>query len=58
MSPKSIKINVNEMFIKPLRKNYTTNQTDVYHIDDIWSLHILDLKDYDPENNKKIIDMC
>ena len=28
------------------------NETDVYHIDDIWSLDILDLKDYGPENNK------
>ena len=26
--------------------------TDVYHIDDIWSLDILDLKDYGPENNR------
>ena len=32
--------------------NYTTNKTDVYHIDDIWSLDILNLKDYDPENNR------
>ena len=29
-----------------------TNKTDVYHIDDIWSLDILDLKDYGPENNR------
>ena len=26
--------------------------TDVYHIDDIWSLDILDLKDYDSVNNR------
>ena len=26
--------------------------TDVYHIDEIWSLDILDLKEYGPENNR------
>ena len=31
---------------------YATNKTDVYHIDDVWSLDILDLKDYGPENNR------
>ena len=31
---------------------YPTNKTDVYHIDDIWSLDILDLKDYGPKNNR------
>ena len=34
------------------QKNYATNKTDVYHIDDIWSLDILDLFDYRPENNR------
>ena len=28
------------------------NKTDVYYIDDTWSLDILDLKDYGPENNR------
>ena len=28
------------------------NKTDVYHIKEIWSLDILDLKDDGPENNK------
>ena len=32
--------------------NYTKNKADVHHIDDIWSLDILDLKDYNPENNR------
>ena len=27
-------------------------KTDVYHIDDIWSLDILDLKEYREENNR------
>ena len=43
---------MNEIFSKPPKKNYTTNKTDVYHIDDIWSLDNLDLKDYGPENNR------
>ena len=35
-----IKIFINEMYSKPPEKNYNTNKTDVYHIDDIWSLDI------------------
>ena len=52
MSQKNIKIFINEIYSKPPKKNYITNKTDVYYIDDIWSLDILDLKDYGPENNK------
>ena len=52
MTQKNIKIFINEIYSKPPRKYYPTNKTDVYHIDDIWSLDILDLKDYGPENNK------
>ena len=52
MTQKNIKIFINEIYSKPPRKNYPTNKTDVYHIDDIWSLDILDLKDYGPENNR------
>ena len=52
MSQKNIKIFINEIYSKPPRRNYPTNKTDVYHIDDIWSLDILDLKDYGPENNR------
>ena len=52
MTQKNIKIFINEIYSKPPKKNYTTNKTDVYHIDDIWSLDILDLKDYGPENNR------
>ena len=40
------------MYSKPPKNYYATNKTDVYHIDDIWSLDILDLKDYGPENNR------
>ena len=51
MTQKNIRINVNEIYSKPPKKNYITKKTDVYHIDDIWSLDILDLKDCGPERN-------
>ena len=52
MTQKNIKILINEIFSKPTKKNYATTKTDVYYIDDIWSLDILDLKDYGPQNNR------
>ena len=52
MTQKNIKIFINEVYSKPPKKYYPTNKTDVYFIDDIWSLDILDLKDYGPKNNK------
>ena len=52
MTQKNIKIFINEIYSKAPKKNYATNKTDVYHIDDIWSLDILDLKDYGPGNNR------
>ena len=52
MTQRNIKIFINEIYSKPPKRNYATNKTDVYHIDDIWSLYILDLKDYGPENNR------
>ena len=52
MTQKNIKIFINEIYSRGPKKNYATNKTDVYHIDDIWSLDILDLKDYGPENNR------
>ena len=52
MTQKHIKIFINEIYSKPPKKNYDTNKTDVYYIDDIWSLDILDLNDYGPENNR------
>ena len=53
MTQRNIKIFINEIYSKPPKKNYATNKTDVYYIDDIWSLDILDLKDYGSENNRK-----
>ena len=52
MTQKNIKIFINEIYSKPPKKFYATKKTDVYYIDDIWSLDILDLKDYGPENNR------
>ena len=52
MTQKNIKTFINEIYSKPPERNYVTNETDVYYIDEIWSLDILDLKDYGPENNK------
>ena len=51
MTQKNIKIFITEIYSKPPKKNSATNKTDVYHIDDIWSLDILELKDYSPESN-------
>ena len=52
MTQKNIKIFINEIYSKPPKKNYATNKTNVYYIDDTWSLDKLDLKNYGPENNK------
>ena len=52
MTQKNIKIFINEIYSKPPKKYYPTNKTDVYYIDDIWSLDILDLNDYGPKNNR------
>ena len=38
MTQKTIKLFIDEIYSKPPKKNYPTNKTDVYHIDDIWSL--------------------
>ena len=52
MTQKNNKKFINEIYSKPPKKYYPTNKTDVDHIDDIWSLDNLDLKDYGPENNR------
>ena len=52
MTQKNIKIFINEIYSRGAKTNYATNKTDVYHIDDTWSLDILDLKDYGPKNNR------
>ena len=52
MTQKNIKTFIIEIYSKPPKKYYPTNKTHVYPIDDTWSLDILDLKDYGPENNR------
>ena len=52
MTQKSITIFIDEIYSKPPGNNYPTNKTDVYHTDCVWSLIILHLKDYGPENNR------
>ena len=52
MTQKNIKIFINEIYSRGPKRNYDKNKTDVYHFDDTWSLDILDLKDYGPENNR------
>ena len=49
MTQKTIITFINEIYSKPPKKNYATNKSDVYHIDDLWNLDILD---YGPENNR------
>ena len=51
MTRKTIRIFIDENYSRTPKKNYPTNKTDVYHIDDFWSLDISDLKDYGPEKN-------
>ena len=43
---------IHEIYFKPAKKIYSTNKTDVHHINDISSLDILDLTNYGPENNR------
>ena len=52
MTQKNIKMFINELYSKPPLGYYATNKSDVYHIEDTWSLDILDLKDYGLENNR------
>ena len=52
MTQKAIKTIIDQICSKLPENIYSTNKTDVYQIDDIWSLVILDLKDYGPENNR------
>ena len=52
MTQKPVKMFINEFYSKGPKHNYATNETDVYHIADIWSLDIFDLKGYGPEKNR------
>ena len=52
MTQKDIKMFINEIYSKGSKMDYATNKTDVHHVDDTWSLDILDIKDYGAENNR------
>ena len=52
INQKTIKFFTEKIFSKQPKKSYNTNKTKVFHIHDIWSLDILDRKDYGEENNR------
>ena len=52
MTQKTIKIFINEIYFKRLKHNYIAKKTNVYHIDDIYCLDVLNLEDYGPGNNE------
>ena len=47
-----IKIFIDEIYSTPPRKNYPTNKIIYNHIDEIWSIHLADIVDYEISNNK------
>ena len=49
---KNTKIFIDEIYFNPPKKNYPTNKTIIKHIDDTWSIDLLDFNDYKPANNK------
>ena len=51
MTQKTINSLLNETYSKPPKTDFSTNKTDVYHIDDIWSLDIFYLTEYGPESS-------
>ena len=53
MTQNTVKNFVDEIYSKRSKRNCATNKFDVYHIDDIWSLDVLDLEGYGIGNNKK-----
>ena len=52
MTQKTIETFINKIYSKGPKKNYVTNETDVYRFDIIWSLDSLDLKHCCPENKR------
>ena len=46
------KIFTDEIFSKPLKRNYPSNKIIYNHIDEIWSIDLADLVDYKTSNNK------
>ena len=46
------KIFVDEIYSKPPKKNYETDKVIYNHIDEIWSIDLIDMSDYIISNNK------
>ena len=53
MTQKNIKMFINEVSYKPLKKNYNTNKQTCTVLMTFGLLTYLDLKDYGPENNRR-----
>ena len=47
-----IKTFIDEIYSKPPKKNYETNKLVYNHIDEIWSIDLADMIDYNTSNNK------
>ena len=47
------RIFVGEIYSNPPRKNYPTNKKIYNHIDEIWSIDLVDFSDYKTSNNKR-----
>ena len=53
MTQKTIQSFMNGTYSNGPKQNYAINKTDVYYIDNIWSLDIKHLKDYGPEISRR-----
>ena len=51
MTPKKINNFINESFLRPPKKIYSTNKTNFLLTSDLWFLEMKDIKDSGPENN-------
>ena len=49
----STKIFIDEIYSKPPLKNYPTNKKIFNHIDETWSIDLVDMIDYKNSNNKR-----
>ena len=47
-----VKIFIDEIYSKALKKNYPTNKIIYNHVDEIWSIDLADFSDYKTSNNK------
>ena len=52
MTQKTIKIFISKVYSKPPKNFIAYKKTDVYHIEFIWSLDLLNLNDYGLEINR------